>query len=121
MWGSRLRMLEDLATERARREELTRRVDAQQTTITFLCARLNHLELERALLFKQLTNIDLPVPRLDVTAAADHAQRHVDDPAATLEAISTLGIFDDNPAHAPAGWHADGTVNYGHLPVPATR
>ena len=119
MWGQRLRALcDDLAAQRARREELTRRVESQQTIITFLCQRVNQLEAERALLFRQLTNIDLPVPRLDITATAAHAARHSDDPHAVLDSVAALGIFDDDPAHAPAGWHPDGTVNYGHLPVP---
>jgi hypothetical protein len=121
MWGRSLRMLEELATERARREELTRRVDAQQTTITFLCARVNQLETERVLLLRQLTNIDMPVPQLHVTPTVGATATNAAGPLATtdaLEAIAGLGIFDDNPAHAPAGWYADGTVNYGRLPVP---
>jgi len=113
-------MLEDLASERARREELTRRVDAQQTTIAFLSARVNQLETERVLLLRQLTNIDLPIPVLQITPSATNAA--VPQPTAStdmLEAISSLGIFDDDPRHAPAGWNPDGTVNYGRLPVPA--
>jgi len=115
MWGARLKMLEDLAAERARREELTRRVETQQTTIAFLCARVNQLETERALLLKQILNIDIPVPTLQVTPAATPASSASD----LLEQISAMGIFEDNPAHAPAGWHPDGTVNYGRLPAPA--
>jgi hypothetical protein len=118
MWGRSLRMLEELATERARREELTRRVDAQQTTITFLCARVNQLETERVLLLRQLTNIDMPVPQLHVTPTAAPATTTAADPGAALAAISALGVFDDDPAHAPAGWFPDGTVNYGRLPIP---
>jgi len=115
-------MLEDLASERARREELTRRVDAQQTSIAFLCARINQLETERVLLLRQLTNIDIPVPSFQVTPTAGQNATNVLGQHATsdmLEAISSLGIFEDNPAHAPAGWNPDGTVNYGRLPVPA--
>jgi len=110
-------MVEDLATERARREELTRRVDAQQTTITFLCARINQLEAERVLLLRQLTNIDIPVPTLRVTPTASSGDG-VASAQATLEAVTALGIFEDNPAHAPAGWHPDGTVNYGRMSDP---
>jgi hypothetical protein len=114
-------MLEDLAAERARREELTRRVDAQQTTITFLCARIHQLETERALFVRQLTNIDLPIPTFHVTPSVTTGTNAAAATATTdaLEAIAGLGIFEDNPAHAPAGWHADGTVNYGRLPIPA--
>jgi hypothetical protein len=118
MWGARLRMYVDLEKERARREELTRRVDAQQTTITFLSARINQLETERALLFRQLTNIDVPLPQLHVTPTAG-GPASASDPTDMLEAISALGIFEDDPRHAPAGWHHDGRVNYGHLPDPA--
>src|SRR5262245_39996718 len=110
----------DLAVERARREELTRRVDAQQTTITFLCARINQLETERVLLVRQLTNIDLPVPKLQITPTAHQA--HAGGPLTgtdALEAIAALGIFEDDPRHAPAGWHTDGSVNYGTVPVPS--
>lgn len=112
MWGSRLRMLEELINERGRREELTRRADVQQTTITFLCARINQLETERVLLLRQITNIDLPIPVFHVTSVSEPAPTATTDP---LEAISALGIFEDNPAHAPAGWNTDGTVNYGHI------
>jgi len=112
MWASR-----DLAVERARREELTRRVDAQQTTISFLCARINQLETERVLLLRQLTNIDLPTPTLHITpTAATNAGGPLTGSEA-LEAIAALGIFEDDPRHAPAGWYPDGTVNYGRLPA----
>jgi hypothetical protein len=114
MWGWRRKLYEDLASERGRREELTRRVEAQQATITFLCARVNQIETERALLFRQLTNIEVPVPQLQVTPTA--APENAGD---VLEAISALGIFEDDPRHAPAGWHPDGRVNYGRLPDPA--
>lgn len=116
MWGFGRRMLEDLATERARREELSRRVDSQQTTIAFLCARVNQLETERALLLRQLTNIDLPVPTLTAAQSLRPDAQTAD--AATLEQLAALGIFEDSPAHAPAGWHADGSVNYGRLAAP---
>jgi hypothetical protein len=112
MWGIR-RMLDDLATERGRREELTRRVDAQQATITFLTARVNQLETERVLLLRQLLNIDLPVPVLHVTPTALPPQATAGSAAEMLAAISSSGIFDDDPSHAPAGWHEDGSVNYG--------
>jgi|SRR5215510_2918008 len=115
MWGARLRMYVDLEKERARREELTRRVDAQQTTIAFLSARVNQLESERSVLLRQLTSLDFPTPVLHVTP---NALQH-DDPSAALEAITALGIFEDDPRHAPAGHHPDGTVNYGRLPEPA--
>lgn len=118
MWGNRLRMYVDLAKEQARREELTRRVDAQQATIAFLCARVNQLERERALLVRQITNIDVPVPTLTVAPTATPAAAAADNPAAVLEAVSALGIFDDDPRHAPAGWHGDGRVNYGTVPDP---
>lgn len=119
MWMSR-RMLDDLAAERGRREELTRRVDAQQTTITFLCARVNQLETERVLLLRQLTNIDLPVPVLAVTPSALSAQTTAGSAAETLDALSNLGIFEDDERHAPNGWHADGSVNYGR-PIAAVK
>src|SRR5262245_6818708 len=115
MWGARLRMYVDLEKERARREELTRRVDAQQTTIAFLSARVNQLESERALLLKQLTSLDFPTPILQITPTVTPAP----DPNAMLEAIAGLGIFEDDPRHAPAGWHDDGRVNYGRIPEPA--
>jgi hypothetical protein len=114
MWGTRLRMYVDLEKEKARREELTRRVDTQQTMIAFLSARINQLETERALLLRQLTSIDFPTPVLQVTPNATQTS----DPREALEAIAGLGIFEDDPRHAPAGWHDDGRVNYGGLPVP---
>jgi len=118
MWGFWRRLHVELGTERGRREELTRRVESQQTTIAFLCQRVNQLETERALLFRQLTNINLPVPTLTVTPTAQATQAPANAASATLDAVASLGIFDDDARHAPAGWHEDGSVNYGTLPAP---
>lgn|SRR5262249_8742542 len=109
MWLPR-RMYEEFLTDRGRREELTRRVDAQQATIVFLTTRINQLEAERALLLRHVTGLEMPTPQLTVKPSAD-----VDDARATLETLSQSGIFDDDPRHAP-GWNADGSVHYGRRP-----
>lgn len=95
----------DLAAEAGKREILSRQVAVQDTMIEFLCSRVNQLEAERALMLRHLTNVDIPVPSL----------RPRPVPADALDMTAALGssIFEDDPAHAPAGWHADGTVNYG--------
>ncbi len=102
------RALDELATERGRREELSRRCDIQQTTIEFLISRVNQLEKERALTFRQLTNIEIPVPTF---SAPRNVPAIPDDPIAALSALAS--IFEDDPSHAPAGFNPDGTVNYG--------
>lgn len=102
------RALDELATERGRREELSRRCDVQQTMIEFLVSRVNQLEKERAVTFRQLTNLDIPVPSFSAPRKVDPL---IDDPIAALNAAAS--IFEDNPNHAPAGWNLDGTVNYG--------
>jgi len=112
MWLAR-RIYEQFVEDRGRREELTRRVDAQQATITFLTTRINQLETERTLLLRHITGVEFPMPRLTVTSRAQPPD--VDDPRATLDALSQSGIFDDDPRHA-AGWNADGSVHYGRRP-----
>jgi hypothetical protein len=104
---------QELGTERGRREILSQQAAVQKQFVDFLCSRVNQLEIERVMLLRQLTNIDLPAPSLRPTTAA--APPPV-DPAAIL---SDLSIFDDDPRHAPAGWHHDGSVNYG-APEPPT-
>lgn len=103
------RALDELATERGRREELSRRCDVQQTTIEFLISRVNQLEKERALTFRRLTDIEIPVPSFSTPRA--EAASLSDDPIAALNASAS--IFEDDPKHAPSGWNPDGTVNYG--------
>lgn len=104
------RTLDELAHERGRREELTQRCTAQQTMIEFLISRVNQLEKERAVLFTHITNVEIPVPSFSVARAAD-TPSIPEDPVEALAAMSS--IFEDDPAHAPAGWHQDGSVNYG--------
>lgn len=104
------RALDELARERGRREELSRRCDVQQTMIEFLISRVNQLEKERALTFRQLTSIEIPVPTF-TAPRAEPDEGLLNDP---IKALSAMGsIFEDDPRHAPAGFHKDGSVNYG--------
>lgn len=105
------RALDDLASERGRREELTVRANIQQGLLEFLCTRVNQLEVERALMLRQLTNLEIPVPVLRPTVA----------PSPAPPDFMSSSVFDDDPANAPAGWHPDGTVNYAGRPVPGDR
>jgi len=100
---------QDLGTERGRREILSQQAAIQKSFLDFLCSRVNQLETERVLLLRQLTNLDLPTPTI----------RPIDTPpaAAPGDGFADLSIFDDDARHAPAGWHPDGTVNYG-TPAP---
>lgn len=100
---------QELGTERGRREILSQQTAVQKGFIDFLCSRVNQLEVERVLLLRPLTNIDLPAPTIRPTTPAAPP-----DPAASL---SDLSIFDDDPRHAPAGWNHDGTVNYSGAPT----
>ena len=103
------RALDELATERGRREELSRRCEVQQTTIEFLVSRVNQLEKERALTFRRLTDIEIPVPSFSTPCADTPAIPA--DPLAALSALAS--VFEDDERHAPSGWNKDGTVNYG--------
>jgi len=93
-----------LATERGRREVLTRQAAVHESFVEFLCARVNQLETERVLLLRQLTSIEIPAPVVNLRPMA------TPQPAADLTSVS---LFDDHPSHAPKGWHTDGSVNYG--------
>jgi hypothetical protein len=104
---------QELGTERGRREILSQTAAVQKQFVDFLCSRVNQLETERVMLLRQFTSIDLPAPSLRSTTAA--APPDVDPSAA----LASLSIFDDDERHAPAGWHRDGTVNYG-APEPPT-
>jgi hypothetical protein len=95
---------DELAAERGRREVLARQSVVQESFVEFLCARVNQLETERVLLLRQLTTIEIPAPTIAYRSAAP--QPPADDPTA-------VSIFDDDPSHAPKGWHPDGSVNYG--------
>jgi DNA-directed RNA polymerase subunit N (RpoN/RPB10) len=98
---------EDLGLERGRREVLSHQTLVQKSMVEFLCARVNQLEAERVIMLRHLTSIDLPAPTLH----AEHPE-----PGGAAAALAGLGIFADDPRHAPKGWHADGSVNYDGAP-----
>ncbi len=104
------RALDELAMERGRREELTRRCDVQQTMIEFLISRINQLEKERAMMFRQLTSIEIPIPSFTAPRQSSEIPA---DPVAALSALAS--IFEDDPSHAPLGYNPDGSVNYGPI------
>jgi hypothetical protein len=101
---------QELGTERGRREILSQQTAVQKGFLDFLCSRVNQLEIERVLLLRQITNLDLPAPMLRPTSPAAA-------PPDAAAGLTDLSIFDDDPRHAPAGWHDDGTVNYGKPPT----
>ena len=94
---------QELAIERGRREILARQAAVHESFVEFLCARVNQLETERVLLLRQLTTIEIPAPVI-------HFRPAVTAPPAADP--TTISIFDDDPSHAPKGWHPDGSVNY---------
>ena len=94
---------DELATERGKREILSRQTAVQESFVEFLCSRVNQLETERVLLLRQLTTLEIPAPTMTYRTATPQ-------PAADPTAVS---IFDDHPSHAPKGWNNDGSVNYG--------
>jgi hypothetical protein len=93
----------DLAGERARREVLSKQVAVQESFVEFLCSRVNQLETERVLLLRHLTSIEIPAPAVRLRPAGSDNIPDAVPPS----------IFDDDPRNAPAGWHPDGSVNYG--------
>ncbi len=83
-----VRALEDKAALQARNDELNRRVAAQDVTIGLQWVRITQLEKERAILFRQVTHLPIPVPEIvqsPVRTSADHiaenwaAFEHVED------------------------------------------
>jgi hypothetical protein len=107
--GQQLAMVrQDLGTERGRREILSQQTAVQKGLIEFLCSRVNQLETERVLLLRQFVQLDLPAPMIRPTMPA---------PPEASE-YPPVSIFDDDPRHAPAGWRADGSVNYDGAPAP---
>jgi hypothetical protein len=101
---------QDLGTERGRREVLSQHTAVQKSFVDFLCTRVNQLETERVILLRSMTNLEIPAPTIRPTEPAPAA-------VAGADAFADLAIFDDDPRHAPAGWHPDGSVNYG-APTP---
>lgn len=104
---------EELVVERAKREELSRRCESQNTMIEFLCAQLNHVTKERALLIRTATGLDVPVPEF----TRQHQPVSSPESPTIADAILGRGIFADDPRNAPRGWNDDGTVNYDDAPV----
>jgi hypothetical protein len=97
----------ELSAERGRREILSRQAAVQESFVEFLCARVNQLETERVVLLRHLTTIELPTPAVRLRPAGSG------EPGDDAAAMAGVSMFDDDPSHAPKGWHADGTVNYG--------
>jgi hypothetical protein len=104
------RVRQELGTERGRREILSQQTAVQKSFVEFLCSRVNQLETERVILLRSFTNLELPAPTIRPTEPVAAA------PAG--DGFPDLSIFDDDPRHAPAGWHPDGSVNYGSTPAP---
>ena len=80
-----LQALTELAAVRARVEELSRRVAAQDATLALQWMRIAQLEKERAILFRQVTQLPIPVPEIvqnPIPTSADHLAAlfdHVED------------------------------------------
>ena len=79
---------EELAAERATNAERAHALDFAQAQVEFLMLRVNQLEKERAILFRQVTHLPIPVPEIvqsPVRTSADHiaenwaAFEHVED------------------------------------------
>lgn len=54
--------LEDLAAERAKREVLSLSAQSLQAHVDWLCLLVNQLEQERAILYRKITHLEIPVP-----------------------------------------------------------
>jgi hypothetical protein len=55
---------EELAAERATNAERAHALDFAQAQVEFLMLRVNQLEKERAILFKEVTSLPIPVPEI---------------------------------------------------------
>lgn len=71
--------LEALASERGKRETLSLEVARLATQADWLYVRINQLEKERAILFREVTSLPIPVPEIvtnPVPTSADHILNH---------------------------------------------
>jgi len=55
---------EELAAERATNAERAHALDFAQAHVEFLMLRVNQLEKERAILFREVTHLPIPVPEM---------------------------------------------------------
>jgi len=95
-----------LAMTHAANVELEKRVSGQQVFIDWLCVRVNQLEKERAILFREVTQLPIPVPEIvtnPIRTSADHiaaqqAAQVSPDPFQDMgdEAAKRAGIKFDN-------------------------
>ena len=93
-----VRALEELSSERAQREVVERQSTSDQLTIRWLCARVNQLEQERAVLFHAVTQLNIPVPTVTPAPAVPATHAPANDPAqAITEQLRPfgIGIFED--------------------------
>ena len=70
--------LSELAAERAKREVLSHANASLQTQVEWLYLRINQLEKERAILFREVTQLPLPVPEIvanPIPTSADHIMK----------------------------------------------
>lgn len=109
------RALEDLARERGRRETLERGEAVHHSLVSFLCARVNHLERTNAVMFQRLTQLNVPIPTLNASAVP--LPTSAPPTEAIDEAFRSLGgsmfedMGDEAAKKAGVGWSHEGTAD----------
>ena len=104
--------LETLAAERAKRETLTESLRVIATQLDFMRLRCNQLERERAILFKHITNLAIPVPEVIASDIATNiAVDRMRQSSTPLDALfSDMG--DAEAQRQQIAWDAEGKVVY---------
>lgn len=113
-----LAALLDAAVERGKREVLERQVQAQNTLLSFQCARVNALEAERAIMLKTITGLEIPVPTISYSSKETLAGPSQEDMLRAAGALATPfdDMGDDEAKRQGVKWDRDGRVIYGATP-----
>jgi len=104
--------LQELAVERAKRETLTESLRVLAVQLDFMRLRCNQLERERAILFKHITNLSIPVPEVIASdIAANIAVDRMRQSSTPLDALfSDMG--DAEAQRQQISWDDEGKVIY---------
>lgn len=110
-----LAALQDAATERGKREVLERQVQAQSTLISFMCARTNALETERAIMLRRITGLEIPIPTISYSTKETLGGPTQEDMLAAAGALADpfADMGDAEARRQGVEWDKNGHVVYG--------
>jgi hypothetical protein len=100
---------DSLVEQRTRATVLTEQAITHRTQTAFLIARINQLEKERAIMLRQITKLDIPVPELAAIAATPVNQTDI---LAAMGSSMFEDMGDDEARRQGVKWDAVGAVDY---------